>query len=239
MGDRRPADTSLGGGDRQFPKTSWSLLSGLGITGRSEIRAGMEELCRRYWKPLYLYARIAWAKSNEEAKDLTQAFFVWVMEGDVIRRFVPGRAGFRAYLKGLLRNFIADQEKAQHRLKRGGGALILTLDEALLREGETAEQGFDRAWRDELMDRAIERVRALFVETGREKQFQVFEEYDLKDNAESYAALGARLGLPESGISNALFAAREAVRNGIRDELAELTTDAAGIEDEWNELFGK
>jgi hypothetical protein len=76
---------------------------------------------------------------------------------------------------------------APGRLKRGGGVLILDLDRAglPLKDAIAAERSadpvgeFERAWRNEVVARAMERVRDRLKVDGRETQFQVFEAYDL------------------------------------------------------------
>src|SRR5438477_62021 len=124
----KPGDTSLGGPRRQFPETSLDILAQVRDPSAAVRKAGFEELSRSYWKPVYHYIRIAWAKSNDDAKDLAQAFFLWLMEGDLLDRYDSKRAGFRTYLKALLRGFFKDKEEALHRLKRGGGIRHVSLE---------------------------------------------------------------------------------------------------------------
>src|SRR5436309_796860 len=102
----RAADTSLGGPREDFPKTIGDMVARARDPSAEVRRLGFEELGRQYWKPIYRYARVAWAKSNEDAKDLTQAFFLWLMEGDALDRYLPGRGSFRSFLKALLRHFL-------------------------------------------------------------------------------------------------------------------------------------
>lgn len=89
-----------------FPNTTWGMVACVQkpITS-AERRTGMETLCRRYWAPICSYARTAWARTDEDALDLTQDFFTWLLETDVLARFEPDRGSFRHYMKGLLRNF--------------------------------------------------------------------------------------------------------------------------------------
>ena len=75
----KSSETSLGGTAQGFPNTLWEEISQARASDAGDRRAGLEELCRRYWKPIYRYVRIAFAKSNEDAKDLTQAFLLWLM----------------------------------------------------------------------------------------------------------------------------------------------------------------
>ncbi len=237
MADR---ETTTGGPAKSFPDTTWGFVSRL---GGAERRAGLEQLAGRYWKPIYHFVRAAWAKSREDAKDLTQAFVLWLIEADALDKYRPEKGGFRAYLKSLLRHFVAHQEEALHRLKRGGGTHVLSLDaEEVPPETVAAkpEEAFDAAWLAELLARAVARVRERLASQGRAHQVRVFELYDMcpPDRRPTYAALASQLGLKETDISNHLFAVREEVRAEVRRELAETVEDVRDIDDEWRALFG-
>ncbi len=237
----QPADTSLGGQRGAFPDTQWSLVARLGASATHEYRSGLEALCSLYWKPVYVYVRIAWAKSNEDAKDLAQAFFLWLAEGEPLRKYAPERGGFRPYLKLLLKRFVGHQVEALQRLKRGGGAKLVPIDEMQVPAGEDPERAFDRAWLNEIVTTAIERVRTRFASSGRGPQFSAFEEYDLRPQTEqpSYGDLAAKHGVKPGDVRNWLFAAREAVREEIRAELAQVTGDPEELEEEYRALFGE
>lgn len=207
----------------------------------------MEELCVRYWKPVYTYVRIVWAKSNEDSKDLTQAFFAWLLEGDALRRYVPERGGFRAFLKLVLRRFLIDRDEASKRLKRGGGIRILPqpseigLEEiAVAGPSADPERGFDEAWAEVLVRNAVDRVRERFAAEGRSLQFQAFQEYDLapEEAGVTYASVAERLGIRVTMVRDYIAAVREALRTEIRRELACLTMDESDMEEEWRALFG-
>lgn len=200
----------------------------------------MEKLGRRYWKPVYVYLRAAAGRDNEEAKDLTQAFFLWLFEGDVLAKYDAARGRFRSFLKGLLRNFVGNHGQAVARLKRGGGVRILPLepdDEAAPAAGEDPGRLFDRAWMNSVVAEAVGRVRGLFEQTGRGAMFRVFELHDLVASAPTYAELATRLGIKESDVRNHLFAVREAVRAEVRAELLESCDDPAAADDEWKAFF--
>ena len=240
-------DTSLGGRDRQFPETTWGLVTRIHSPGTAEHRAAMETLCRRYWKPIYHYVRMAWSRSNEDAKDLTQAFLLWLVEGDALARFAPEKGRFRGYLKVLLTRFVKDQTDALHALKRGGGVRVIPLDE-LQAEGDAVadpratdpEKAFDRAWALTLAKRAVDTVRERFKAQGRDAMFRVYEAYDLQPAGEkpTYGAVAERLGLKESDVRNHLFAVRQEVLAEIRRELSQTVSSHRDLEEEWNDLFG-
>lgn len=238
-------DTSLGGTTQDFTKTVQGLLQRVHDENDQIRRAGLEDLCRIYWKPIYCHLRRGWAKTNDDAKDLTQAFLLWLVEGDALRRYTPERSSLRTYLKSLLRHFVQDHDKALHRLKRGGGARLADLNcdaaelEGILQDprGLDPERVFDRVWKAELIRRAVDRVAERFRARGQMLQFRVFEEYDLSGEKPTYAALAARLGLKEPDIANYLFAARNAIRAEIRAELGAITDGVERLEEEWNAFF--
>lgn len=242
------SETTLGGPDRYFPETTVGFLSLLRRRTDDGRRAALEILCSRYWKPVYAYVRAGWSKSNEDAKDLTQAFFLWIQENGALGRFEEERGGLRPYLKVLLRRFVKDKDVAVRRLKRGGGAPVLPLagDDAALQDlirdprAEDPEAAFERVWRIELVEQAVERLRRRCRAEGRDVAFAVLEGYDLATDPErpTYRTLGERLGISEADVKKHLFAMRDALLREIRAEVAELSADDAGQAKEWEFLFG-
>jgi RNA polymerase sigma factor (sigma-70 family) len=208
----QPGDTTLGGPRRGFPVTTWEGI--LRLRKREELA----ELCRRYWKPIYHHIRVAWRKSNEDAKDLTQAFFLWTLEGDALSKYEPGRGGFRAYVKLLLRHFLVNHEEALSRLKRGGAATFVPIHEEVVPTDDDPDKALDRAWLATVLQRAIDRTRERFRD--REAWFRAFEEYEIT-GGQTYAQIAAKLGMKESDVRNRLFAVREELRRQILEELAE------------------
>jgi len=244
----KPGDTTLGGPRNDFPKTESELLQRAADSSLSVRRRGLEDLCRSYWKPIYHYFRVAWAKTNDDAKDLTQAFLLWLMEGDTVQRYIPERGSFRGYLKGLLRHFVQHRNDALSRLKRGGGVRLVAIDadpaplKSVLADpkGVDPEKAFDTAWRIALITNATEQVRQRFATGDRSIKFRAFEEYTSPIVAErpSYAALAERLGVKESDVMNYLALVREEIRTEIRAQLSEMVSNREDLEEEWNAFFG-
>lgn len=235
-------------GYRGFPETSWGLVSQLSDAPGGDYRAGLAELCRRYWRPVFSYLRSRWARSEEDATDLTQAFFLWLLEDEALKRYVRERGGFRKFLNVLLWRFVCNELAAARCLKRGGGASVLALedDDRPLRDvvpdprAADPERVLDEEWVAQLVRGAVDRTRDLFLSRGREVMFRAFEAYDLRPAgpAPTYAEVGTRLGIKESQVRRYLFAVRQAVRSEIRAELRQLTRDEAELQEEWETLFG-
>src|ERR1043166_8276349 len=232
--------TELGGSQRDFPRTTANFISDLRNPDAQARKAVMEALAERYWKPVYHFLRLSYGKGNEDAKDLTQAFFAWLLERDLLLRYDPARSSFRTFLKGVLRNFAGNEHQALQRLRRGGDAKFVPLDPKVLGSlGPVDESDPDRAFETvflkEVVHRAIERVRRRFQAGRRIVPFLVFQEYHLAASSEpaTYAAIAGRMGLKESDVRNYCHEIREAVRDEVRDEFAgdggELPPEAAAL----------
>lgn len=242
------SDTSLGGPIRGFPETQAALVTGLRSRDHEERTTAFTAFCAGYWKPIYSYVRLAWAKGNEEAKDLTQAFLLWLLEGEALDRFESERGSFRRYLKVLLRSFVGHQATALGRLKRGGGRLTLSLDVEALRIDEflsesrisDPEAAFERAWRVELVDQAINRVKSRYIQNGQASAFGVFEDYALGTSVEkpTYEQLAERYQWTVDEVRKGLSQVRQDIRLEIHVELVKLTGSDREAQDEWNALFG-
>jgi DNA-directed RNA polymerase specialized sigma24 family protein len=156
-----------------FPLTTANLRAELDDPDPAARRRVMEILARRYWRPVQLFLGRSCGQGDELASDLTQAFFSWLLERDLLLRFDPTRSTFRTFLKGVLRNFAGNELQAVRRQKRGGGVVLLPLDEAA-GYGQEHDHGpeapdvlFDRAFAHDLLARAVDRVRQRYQAAGR------------------------------------------------------------------------
>ena len=121
-------DTEMGGPESRFPRTRHSLIHEIqGDNQRLRARA-IEAILAAYWKPVYKYVRLRWRESNEDAKDLTQGFFTRLLEKDALARYDTAKGGFRTYLRACLDSYLANEHRAERRLKRGGGAILESVD---------------------------------------------------------------------------------------------------------------
>ncbi len=242
------ADTSLARGDRAFPSTCWSRVLESARAGTTEQRASFEAVASSYWKPVYAYVRTRWAKTNEDAKDLTQDFFAWMLESGFVERADPARGRFRAFVKVALEHFLADDARKQRRLKRGGGLALRALDaeeaEELRRSLATEREPepgavLDQAWRRDLLARAVDALEERYTAEGRPTYFQVFRDYFLDASEElDYAAVAARYGIGRVDVSNYLQHAKRRYRATLRDLVAETVTDADALREELDWLLG-
>src|ERR1700737_293693 len=77
-------------GPSQFPTTRGTLVAAAGNSQRKEARSGLVSRCENYWYPLYAYLRRR-GYPADQAQDLTQEFFIRVLEGRYLDRADPGK----------------------------------------------------------------------------------------------------------------------------------------------------
>ena len=247
MSDRLPKSEmdTAGGGRRDLPSIRWSLVAGLQRGTVSARRDALGHLFERYSKPIYHYIRLKWSKSPDDARDLTEDFFVALLEGDALQRFEPGRSSFRNYLKGILRNFAADQFDAARALKRGGGVKVVSMPDVLHDVVPDAaavdpEKALDWAWRLIVYERALALTRQWFAAEKRESQFRTFETAVLNsDERLTDAQVAAKLGTTESSVGNHINVVRVKLREMIRSELIQTVLDKEQLEEEYRLIIGK
>src|SRR5262252_136315 len=165
-------------GSSQFPTTRWSLVVAASDPKRKEVRSALASLCENYWYPLYAFLRRR-GYPADQAQDLTQEFFIRVLEGRYLDRADPEKGRFRSFLLTSLKFFVADEEDGQRALKRGGGMVVplefASGEERYQREpahNETPERIFERRWALSVIDRVVGKLRDEFLHHGRAEHFE-------------------------------------------------------------------
>lgn len=235
MTKKPPQDTSLGGEGAGFPETTGGILSVLGGPGPSTDRSNLEGLCRKYWKPVYVYIRIAWAKANEDAKDLTQAFFVHLLEGDLLAKADPERGNFRKLLMAALRNFLSNEARADKAEKRGGGRTVVSLDgdagDSWASDPADPAEAFEAQWAREILERSI----GLLGERCRPEVYAAFRRFHLEEA--SVKQIAAETRATEAQVAHHLQDARGILRRLVTDEIRRYVQDESEIVRELETLF--
>jgi RNA polymerase sigma-70 factor (ECF subfamily) len=213
---------------RQFHHTHWSVVLTAGNSQAPGAGVALETLCQAYWFPLYAYVRRQGAAS-EEAQDLTQAFFEHLLEKKALRTVHPGKGKFRSFLLASLNNFLNNERDKARRLKRGGGAQMLSLDSTAMEEryesslvhGESPEKLFERRWAQAVVEQVAARMEAEFAAAGQADRFRVLKDFLMGDprNA-SYEEAAGKLGMSVSAVTSAIHRLRARFRELFRAEIA-------------------
>jgi len=226
-------------GEARFPVTRWTLVLAAGGKSQGECRAALASLCETYWYPLYAYIRRRGFPAVE-AQDLTQQFFLRVLEGRYFDRADPDKGRFRAFLLSCLKYFLSDEMDRCHAQKRGGGMALLPFEisdgEALYQRepfhDETPERIFERRWARALLNRVLERLQEEFIRHGRPEHFHRFKLYLLGQQVVPYAELAQQLEMSEGALKVGIHRLRKRYRDLLRAEIAETVTDASQVDAE-------
>src|SRR5689334_10652104 len=227
-----------------FPTTRWTLVVAAGDPGRTESRPALVSLCENYWYPLYAYLRRRGYQADP-AQDLTQEFFIRILEGRYLDRAHPEKGRFRSFLLSSLKFFVADEEDRQRAHKRGGGQLLplefASGEERYQREpahDETPERIFERRWALSVLDRVVEKLRDEFVQHGRPEHFERLKVFLLGQSDAPYAALAREMKTSEGALKVAIHRLRKRYRELFRQEIADTVADPAEVEAELRYLAG-
>ena len=225
-------------GSSQFPTTRWTMVVAAGDPHRKEARSALVSLCENYWYPLYAYLRRR-GYAADQAQDLTQDFFIRILEGRYLDRADPEKGRFRSFLLTSLKFFVADEEDRQRAHKRGGGAVVslefASGEERYQREpahDETPERIFERRWALSVLDQVVEKLRTEFVRHGRPEHFDQLKVFLLGRSDAPYAALALEMNTSEGALKVAIHRLRKRYRELFRQEIANTVADPAEVESE-------
>lgn len=233
------------GEGRVFASTHWSVVLLAGGKETSESTKALETLCRAYWWPLYLFIRRR-GHDAHQAADLTQEFFSQLLSSEALATVRREKGRFRSFLLASLKNLLANEWKRSSRLKRGGGALLFSLDgeEAERRfQTEPAADGpddkvFDRAWAGTLVNRALERLRLECDRGGKAPRFGKLRHFLLADKEEaSFAEVAAELGMTLPAVKGLVHRLRRRFGEIVREDIAQTVGAAEEVEMEIRYLF--
>ena len=237
-------DPSSAGGGR-FTTTHWSLVLAAAGTEDAHGREALAKLCQVYWYPLYAFVRRQ-GHGPHDAQDLTQEFFMRLLEKDYLGDVDRSKGKFRSFLLAALKHFLSKEWARAKTLKRGGGHTLVPLDtlsaeDRYRREPEdnaTPERLFERRWALTLLDRVLTRLSEEYETTGKRAMFEQLQGCLTGDSdLLPYAELAARLGMTEGAVKVAVHRLRQRYRGVLRDEIAQTVADPAEIDDEIRQLF--
>ena len=229
-----------------FTTTHWSVVLRARDDQSTQAREGLATLCQTYWPPIYAYLRRE-GHAPADAEDLTQGFFVHLLERDFLSRLQHQEGKFRSFLLKFLKNYLSDARDKERSQKRGGGQTLISLDE--LKEEErlalepadtlTADQVFERRWAQRLMERAVERLRQEYAEDGKAALFEQLQELQPGERgARNYAEIGAHFGLSEGAVKSAMYRLRLRHRDILRSEIADTISSPGEVDAEIQHLIG-
>ena len=229
-----------------FATTRWSLiLNGRFSRPRSAASDALAQLCQIYWRPIFTFISRRSGYTPAEAQDMTQDFFVMILEGKLLQSADPHRGRFRSLLLKSLKNFLIDAEVKRRRQKRGGGVQFVSWEEWMSEEPSKltvsaralgccpAEALFDFSWAATIAEEALRRLREECHSMGGRRVYEILNGYLTTERTEiSYQDLSIQLGVPEASVKRLLHEFRVRYRGLLREEVAKTIGNEADVDDE-------
>ena len=227
-----------------FATTHWSVVLAAGQSADAQASAALEQLCRTYWRPLYVFVRSS-GYDEETAKDLTQAFFERLLARDYVKAAAPARGRFRSFLLAAMKHFLANEWDRTQTVKRGGRCRFVPLETAVVeaeiqrgaRRDLNPEQLFERRWAMALLDQVHQELEAEQVASGKSALFSALQVYLTGDKARPpYSATAAQLGMSVEAVRKAVERLRQRYGQLLRQAVAQTIDTPEEIDAELRHL---
>lgn len=230
---------------RSFATTHWSVVLAAADGDATAAREALTRLCQTYWYPLYAYVRRK-GHSPHDAEELTQEFFLQVLEHNWVARADRSRGRFRSFLLVAMNRFLANAWDKAQAARRGGNwrRVPLSLDEAESRfsraaaETCTPQEEFERQWALALLEQVLGVLGEEYAKRGQAALFDVLKS-SLVGRRETlpYQRLGERLGMTAGNVKVAVFRLRQRYRQRLLEEIAQTVASPDEVEPEVRHLF--
>jgi RNA polymerase sigma-70 factor (ECF subfamily) len=234
------------GNGGRFATTRWSVVLSCADSGvgKETAREALAQLCQTYWRPIFAFI-CRKGYPVPDAQDLTQDFFIMVLEGDLLKRADPSRGRFRTLLLKALLNFLADDTVKKHARKRGGDVQFVSWDDWMAEapsqlsisaeesEKWPAEKIFDVRWAATVVEHALRQLGEECESHGRRRVFDVLSGSLAAEREDvSYEKLSKTLGVPEASVKRLVHQLRQRYRSLLRAEVAETVEKPDDVEEE-------
>lgn len=211
----------------QFPLTPWTQVT-QACGDDTVAHASLESICRLYWAPLYAFARRN-GMNPEEAEDVTQAFFLHLLEDTSLRNADRTKGKLRSYLLSALKHYILNWRRAENTVKRGGRLERVDFDtrevEAVCSQGRqdglSPDAFFERRWAVTLLDHAMRDLEMEQLRAGKANSFAVLSEYLMMHGKEADHSIAAqKLNMNDGAVRVAVHRLRKRFRELVRFHVA-------------------
>jgi RNA polymerase sigma factor (sigma-70 family) len=242
----KPEFDSRAVGGALFHTTRWTLVMASAQSGAEGGEAALGELCELYWYPLYSFARRS-GYSPHDAQDLTQGFFVHLLEHRALTQVDRLKGKFRSFLLASFQNYLLNESKRARSFKRGGRYEFVSLDwesaEPRYRlepaDHLTAEMIFDARWAMTLLNQVIVQLGKRYAVQGKASTFESLQAYlriGERGSVPSYKEVAKTLGVGVPAVKTLIHRLRKDYTAILREEVGRTVSDAAEIDGEIHAL---
>jgi len=239
-------DASAEGSARQFHTTRWTLVMVSAQNQGQAAQVALTELCRIYWYPLYAFARRR-GYSPDDSQDLTQGFFLDLLEHRALTRVDRLKGKFRSFLLASFQNYLSVEARAAHCLKRGGQQRFVHLDAESAENRYRLEPAdylspekiFDARWANALLDHSMVQLADEYHSKGKESVFEALKDFVGIGNENvggSYDEAAKALNVGVGTVKTLIHRLRKRYIEIVRQEVARTVSDPAEINSEIHAL---
>jgi RNA polymerase sigma-70 factor (ECF subfamily) len=246
MAEATKNETATAAQGTWFTTTHWSVVLSAREHASPQAAAALEKLCHTYWYPLYAYVRRQ-GHDEPSAKDLTQEFFVRLLHKNRLDQVQREKGRFRSFLMASLKHFLADEWDKVQALKRGGGQVLVSLDDDTAEDryrlepadNMTPDKLFEQRWALTLLDQAKTRLKAEYAQAGKADLYERLRVFEAADpGAPTYAEIAAEFGLTLSAVKSAAHRLRQRYAELLREEVAHTVDSPEEVDEELRHLIG-
>jgi RNA polymerase sigma-70 factor (ECF subfamily) len=223
----------------KFQTTRWSLI--VAARGADEgATAALAELCQAYWRPVHAFMRRL-RQTDEDATDVTQAFFLHLLEHRALERADQSRGRFRSYLLTSAYNFVASARERERTVRRGAHTSHQSIDgidadrNPSLRardQDSSPEAVFERHWALNVTERAMKRVRAEYASRAQEHAFDELSPFLTSDATPGGDGPPDRKAAADAASRTGLLRLRRRFGEALRAEIRETVSESDDVDDE-------
>jgi RNA polymerase sigma factor (sigma-70 family) len=230
----------------EFRPTRWSVILLSAQTKAPGSQAALATLCRLYWYPLYAFVRRR-GYNPEDAQDLTQGFFLHLLDHKALAQVDPLKGKFRSFLLASIQNYLSKQADRARCLKRGGKTEFVPLDAKNAEDRYqleptdylTPEKIFDARWALTLLDEAMRLLSAEYAGQGNIATLEVLKPFLRPINSEalpSYEQVAGQLRVDASAVRTIIHRLRKRYATLLRAGVARTVSNPAEIDEELHAL---
>jgi RNA polymerase sigma factor (sigma-70 family) len=238
--DKRPTEPNA----FDFEATQWTLVLRVQAGNEAEKMKALEDLVRRYWRPLWKFVSWSFSLSAADADDAVQGFLEVVLRRDILMRARQERGRFRTFLLTSIRNHCVKEWHRQQALKRGGGggSDAATSPAELSQLTNTVpggiEEAVDREWAKTTMKGALKILMSDYEKRGQKERAEILVRFAVHGEGASQKSMAAQLQLTESHVAVELHRFRRRLRDAFYQMVSETVSSAVEAEDEAKYLLG-
>lgn len=230
----------------QFATTQWSLVLAARDGAGTEAQRALTALCEAYWIPLYAYVRSR-GHDPDESCDLTQGYFAYLLEKEILQDVRPSAGRFRSYLLASLKNFLGHEYRHQRALKRGGATITVSFDAAAAEDRFiqeptdklNPEQIFEHRWALTVLERALSQLQSEHADQDQQRRFELLKPHLTgRQPRVPFRQIAQKLKMTDTAVRGAMYRLRQRYGRLIREEIAETVADPEEVDEEVRHLLG-